>query len=368
MPTVYDFKTGYPPLELIPRERLSAITARIIELGRGWQYGGALQGKLPIREQVAHFLSDLSGIDVPPDQLMITNGALAGIDIACRSFTRPGDVVVVENPTFYYVVRLLAMSHVEVVGVPLTAEGIDLEALAKLADQYGERLKLVYSIPSFHNPTGINATNRAALALLAAERDFIVLEDATYQPLYYGAPPPPLLKTYDTSGHVVTTASVSKVLMPSLRFGWLWAQPDQVELFKQFKGDGAPSTFTAEIVADYIASGLFAEQVERARALYARKHDRMIAALDRHAPTWLDWSAPGGGYFIWATLPEPLTAAQVLPLAHDRGVDVFRGSDCYVNPPHDRDLRLCFAMLDDDLIEPGIVELCAALEAARANL
>ena len=368
MPIVYDFKTGYPPVDLIPRERLSAITARIIESGRGWQYGGDLQGKLPYRQQVARFLSDLYGVGVTPDQLLITPGALAGIDIACRAFTRPGDVVVVENPTFYYVVGLLKMSHIEVVGVPLTPDGIDLEALAALADQYGERLRLVYSIPSFHNPTGINATNRAALARLAAERDFVVLEDATYQPLYYGAPPPPLLKTYDTSGHVVTVASVSKVLMPSLRFGWLWAQPDQMQAFKQFKGDGAPSTFTAEIVADFIASGFFAEQVDQARALYARKHERMVAALDRYAPAWLDWSAPEGGYFIWATLPEPLTAAQLLPLAHERGVALFRGSDCYVNPPHDRSLRLCFAMIDDDLIEPGIVELCAALEAARANL
>ncbi len=368
MSIAYDFKTGYPPADLIPRERLSAITASIIESGRGWQYGGDLQGKLPIREQVAHFLSDLSGIAVPPDQLMITNGALAGIDIACRCFTRPGDVVVVEDPTFYYVVGLLKMSRVEVVGVPLASDGIDLAALEAIADQYGERLKLVYSIPSFHNPTGINATNRAALARLAAERDFVVLEDATYQPLYYGAPPPPLLKTYDVSGHVVTVASVSKVLMPSLRFGWLWAQPDQVQMFKHFKGDGAPSTFTAEIVADCIRSGMFAEQVERARALYARKYDLMVAALDRHAPSWLDWSAPGGGYFIWATLPEPLNAAQLLPLAHEQGVDLFRGSDCYVNPPHDRDLRLCFAMIDDALIEPGVVALCAGLEAAYASL
>lgn len=368
MSIAYDFKTGYPPLELIPREHLSAITARIIESGRGWQYGGELQGKLPIRQQVARFLTDLYGIDVLPDQLMITTGALAGIDIACRTFTRLGDVVVVEDPTFYYVVGLLKMSHIEVVGVPLTAEGIDLEALAKLADQYGERLKLVYSIPSFHNPTGINATNRAGLARLAAERDFIVLEDATYQPLYYGAPPPPLVKTHDASGHVVTVASVSKVLMPSLRFGWLWAQPEQVQMLKRFKGDGAPSTFTAEIVADSIASGMFAEQVDRARALYARKHDLIIAALDRHAPAWLDWSAPGGGYFIWATLPEPLTAAQVLPLAQARGVDVFRGSDCYVNPPHDRALRLCFAMLDDALIEPGIAALSEALTAAYTRI
>ena len=151
--------------------------------------------------------------------------------------------------------------------------------------------------------------------------------------------------------------------MPALRFGWIWAQAQQIQAFKQFKDD-AGSTLFAEIVAEMIRSGEFAEQVEYARALYGRKRDRVAAALDRYAPDWLDWSAPGGGFFIWATLPEGLTAAQIAPFAHEREVDFFAGRGCYVNPPDDRHLRLCFALLDDEALEEAVARLSDSLQAA----
>jgi DNA-binding transcriptional MocR family regulator len=365
MTILYDLKTGYPTASLVPRERLSVIVGEVLRSGRGWQYGGDLQGILPAREQIARFLSEASEVSVTPAELMITGGALNAIDIVCRALTQPGDVVLVEDPTFYFVTHILRMSQVEVVGVPLDAEGIDLKALQDLITRYGKRLRLLYAIPSFQNPTGITATheNRATLVELARQHNITVIEDSTYQLLYYDSPPPPYLKTYDNSGHILSVGSMSKLAMPALRTGWIWAQPEQIKAFKKFKDD-AGSTFTAEIVADFIRSGQFNEQVEYARNLYARKHDRMIAALDRCAPDWLDWSAPGGGFFVWATLPEPLTAAQIAPLAREREVDFFAGRDCYVTPPDDRHLRLCFALLDDDALEEGIARLSESLQAA----
>src|SRR3954451_15445248 len=172
---VYDLKTGYPDINLVPRERISEITAEVLRSGRGWQYGGDLQGTLATREPLARFISEVSGVSVTPDEIMITGGALTAIDILCRSLTQPGDVVVVEDPTFYFVAQVIRMSHVEVVSVPLTSEEIDLDALAALCDRYGERLKVVYAIPSFQNPTGITATNRAGLADLARQRNFTVI-------------------------------------------------------------------------------------------------------------------------------------------------------------------------------------------------
>ncbi|MCC6803713.1 MAG: PLP-dependent aminotransferase family protein [Anaerolineae bacterium] len=365
MTFLYDLKTGYPSMELVPRDRLSELTAQVLGSGRGWQYGGDLRGILAIREQIARFLTETSPASVTPDHLMMTAGAIAATDLVCRAVTKPGDVVVVEDPTFYYMVGILRMSHVEVVGVPLRAEGIDLDALKSLIDRYGERLKLVYAIPSFQNPTGITATNRAALAEMARRHNFHVLEDSTYQLLYYGDnPPPPYLKTYDDSGRVITVGTMSKLLMPSLRLGWVWAQPEQIQAFKEFKDD-AGSALVAEVVGDYMRSGEFAEQVERARRLYARKHDRIAASLDRYAPDWLEWSAPGGGFFIWATMPEPLTATKLLPFAQQREVSFFNGRDCYANAPHDRGLRLCFAKIeDDDDLEEAVARLCDALNAA----
>ena len=123
---VYDLKTGYPDINLVPRQRISEITAEIMRSGRGWQYGGDLQGTLATREPLARFISEASGVPVTPDEVMITGGALTAIDILCRALTQPGDVVVVEDPTFYFVAQVIRMSHVEVVSVPLTSDGIDL--------------------------------------------------------------------------------------------------------------------------------------------------------------------------------------------------------------------------------------------------
>jgi 2-aminoadipate transaminase len=362
----YNLKAGYPNGQLVPRERLSQITAEVLRSGRGWQYGGDLMGSFALREQMAQFLGAQSGTGITPNDLMITSGALTGIDILCRALTRPGDVIAVEDPTFFFVVQVLRMSHVEIVGVPLGDEGIDLDGLQALADKYGKRFRLVYAIPSFQNPTGITATdaNRAALAEMARKNDFYVIEDSTYQMLYYDAPPPPYLKTYDDSDHIITVGSMSKLIMPALRSGWIWAKAEQVKSFADWKDD-AGSALTSEMVADYIRLGEFADQVEHARNLYAHKHDHVVELLDRHAPDWLDWSAPGGGFFIWATLPDGLTASMVEPLARERGVSFMPGRDCYVQPPDDQHMRLCFAMLEDEALEQGIVRLCDALHEAE---
>jgi 2-aminoadipate transaminase len=368
MAILYDLKTGYPDINLVPRERLSEITAEVLRSGRGWQYGGDLQGTLRTREPQASFIAESSGVPVTPDDVMITSGALTAIDIICRALTNPGDLVVVEDPTFYFVAQVIRMSHVELASVPLTSEGIDLDALAALCDQYGERLKVVYAIPSFQNPSGITATNRAALAELARRRSFTVIEDSTYQLLYYDAPPPPYLKTYAERGEIVTVGSMSKLVMPALRHGWIWALPEQIARFKAFKDD-AGSTFTAEIVGDFIKSGELKGQVEHARNLYASRHARMVAVMDRYAPSWLDWAAPGGGFFIWATLPEGMTSAQVEALAAGRGVSYMPGRNCYIAPKDDRHLRLCFAMQEPDVLEAGVRTLSEVLnEAANGKI
>src|SRR5450432_1220387 len=122
MTILYDLKTGYPDMKLVPRQRLGEITAEVLRSGRGWQYGGDLLGIRVAREQIARWLSEVSRVSVTPDELMITGGALTAIDIVCHTFTQPGDVVVVEDPTFYFVTHVLRMSHTEVVGVPLGAD------------------------------------------------------------------------------------------------------------------------------------------------------------------------------------------------------------------------------------------------------
>lgn len=363
----YDLKTGYPSLETVPKQRLQEIASQIILSGEGLQYGGDLLGIYSAREQIAHLLTDLYTLSVQPNELMLTSGALAAIDVACRMLTRPGDVVIVEDPTFFFVVNLFRQCYVEVVGVPLTDDGIDLDALEHLANEYGDRLRFIYTIPSYQNPTGVcaSAANRAGLVELARRRHFHILEDSTYQPLYYAEPPPPPLKHYDAQGDIVlTVGSVSKVLMPALRVGWVWADNRHVAACRDYKMDAAASRLTNEIVAEYIRAGEMLPQIAAVRAFNQRKYQLMLDLCAEYLPEWLVWSKPEGGYFIWAELPENMTAAQVETIAHAHGVDFMRGSAAFVNPTTDRHLRLCFTYMEDDVLHDGVALLGQALSAA----
>ncbi|MDX2162656.1 MAG: PLP-dependent aminotransferase family protein [bacterium] len=360
---LYDFKTGYPNLELVPRQRLHDLAALILERGHSLQYAGDLAGTMRAREQIAALIAHLYDRPVNALEVMVTTGALHSIDVTCRALTMPGDVVLVESPTFYFGVNILQMSRVEVVGVPMRETGIDLDALEAACQTYAGRVKVVYTIPSFHNPTGITATveNRQGLVQLAQRYGFTILEDATYQPLSFGAPPPPIVRAFDDGDCTVTVASVSKLLMPALRVGWIYASPAKVKVLTGFKGDGGTSMFNTEIAASFIEAGDFPAQIAAARAFYARRHHLMIAALDRHAPEWLEWSAPDGGYFIWARLPDGKSAAALHRAAVEQGIDFFRGSASYADGQDDAHVRLCFAYEQEALIEPGIAALCALM-------
>ncbi len=358
----YDLNLGYPDLAVVPKELLADLTREIVCSNRGLQYGGDLRGVSFAREAVSRFLSDRTGDPVQPSELMITCGSLQGIDIACRSLTQPGDVVLVESPTFFFAINLLRMSHVELVGVPMRQDGIDLDRLQEVIERHSPRL--MYTIPSYQNPTGICATaeNRKQLVALAQKHHFVLLEDTAYQFLNFGAPPPPMLKHYDQgSGHVVTVGTFSKLVAPSLRQGWTWATPEQIDLFANYKDDASASTLTCELITEYLRRGGMDQQIAFLQDFYGRKCARMAKAMAEHFPDWVSWTIPDGGFFVWVTLPERLSAKELRTAALARGVDFMLGQGCFVEPVMDRYLRLCFAYIGGDEIEAGVAILGSCL-------
>lgn len=362
---VYDLKTGYPHMGVIQRGVLANITTKLFEVDAALQYAGTENGATQAREQVAYMLSGHTAQTVTADDIHMSSGAIHGLDVVSRYITEPGDIVLVENPTFYYVVNKLKLNHVQVMGVPMQHDGVDLDALEQVCQQHGERISMFYVIPSYHNPTGYtySAEKRQALIALAQKYDFTVVEDTIYQLVYFDQPPPPMIREFDTeSGHVISLGSFSKLVMPSIRTGWVWATPQQVQDLRAYYSS-ASSTFMAHLAGEMIANGDMEAQLDHARAFYGAKHDIMVDALRAHAPDWLDWVKPDGGYFIWCTLPGGIQAADVFEAASQRGVSFMPGRLAYVgDDAPDRTMRLCFAMQEDNVLTKGIEVLCAVLK------
>lgn len=365
---IYDFNTGYPDLRVVPHQHLSEIMQEAAFNPAAQQYTGDLFGLYAAREGVAHFLTEQNGSTVKPTELMITTGALGGIDVANRTLTQPGDVVLVEDPTFFFAIQILRMAHVEVVGIPMQADGVDLDALQATLEQYRGRVRLFYTIPAFQNPTGVclSAEKRKRLVELAREHNFVILEDVTYQALYFDAPPPPVIRQFDEGGeHVITVGSFSKLIMPSLRQGWLWANESQIKAFAGYKADAGTSGLTSHLVAEFIKSGVMDQQIAHVREVYARKRTRVDNALKRFMPDWVRWQTPGGGFFCWLTLPNDMASRQIRAAARQQGVDFMPGSSCFVDGTTDHYIRLCFTMLDEDTLEKGIEVLADCLKSMR---
>lgn len=353
----YDFRTGYPDLSIVPPSLIDEIATQTLHSVRGQQYIGDLQGGIATRIAVARFLSENCDAAVTEAEVMIITGALTGIDILCRTFTQPGDIVLVEDPTFFFAIQILKMSHVQPVGVPVLADGIDLDYLEMLLKKYAGRVRMLYAIPSYQNPTGtcLSLEKRLALIKLAQQYNFIIADDTTYQNLYFEQQPPPILKALDQdSGHNIAIGSFSKLLMPSLRQGWIWATAQQITMLKGFKADGGTSGLTSQMVMQYLQSGELNAQIKKVREFYGHKCRLVGDALAEYMPDAVQWLVPDGGFFIWVTLPETLQAHDLRRETLKHGVDFLPGSECSVDLSGEHTLRLCFSMLPEELLPQGI--------------
>jgi 2-aminoadipate transaminase len=360
----YNLSLGYPDLSVAPKELLAGIASELISSGKVLQYGGDKKGAESIREQVAIFLQNATGDSVDVADLLITNGALQAIDLVCRALLRPGDIIGVEAPTFHDALWLFRLNKADLVSIPLGREGIDLDALEALLKQHSSRFRLLYTIPSYQNPTGIcaSAARREKLIELASEHDFLILEDAAYHFLYFEKPPPPLIKSLSTDdAHIITIGSFSKIVAPSLRQGWIWARNDLIEYFSRFKSDGCTSLLTSLVLADYLQSDGAEARLKHLRNFYAAKRARVIDALQMHLSPWASWTNPGGGFFVWVTLSQDLSASKLRVVAQDQGVDFLPGQACFADPAEDLHFRLCFSHLPSDALEEAIAILGTCL-------
>lgn len=352
---------GQPSADLLPLALLESASARYFQSANPLDLNyGERQGDLRFREALAAFLNASPGCSATPESLMLSGGISQALDFLCGIFTKPGDTVFVEEPSYPYSFPIFRDHGLNLVPVPLDAGGMDLDAFERLLATH--RPKLVYTIPSFHNPTGrtLDQARRERLAALSRRHDFIILADEVYQLLHHGAPPAPSFGTLIEQGNVFSLGSFSKILAPGLRLGWIQAG---TELMRRLCAIGALisggnfNRFTSHLVTGLMERGELAAFVGQLRSSYAARADAMDTALRRHLDGIVSWEKPQGGYFFWLSLQDGANAADHEAAARAAGAGFLPGSFCTTAGGLKQCLRLSFAHYREPDIHEGIARL-----------
>jgi DNA-binding transcriptional MocR family regulator len=361
---------GMPDPTLFPASGLSAAAARVLEdpsrAAVALQYG-TIQGEPDLIAMLVDKLSHDEDLSISPSNLLITAGAAAAIGLAARALINEGDTVLVEAPSFTGVMNVLRHAGAELRSVPMGPDGLDVAGAEAVLDSLrvqGVRPRVLYTMPTFHNPTGLTMleAQRGALVSLARRYDLTIIEDDAYRDLYYdgGAGPlPSSLYSLDREGRVIRTGTFSKILAPGMRLGWAIAAPEVIRKMMMLKEEGGTNPFAQHTAVEYGKDGVLLSHIEALVEAYRAKRDAMLAALRQHFPLEAAWTRPAGGFFVWVTLPGSIDPAQLATLAREEGVDYLPGERCFAEtPPQPATyMRLSFSNLNLDDIEEAVKRL-----------
>jgi DNA-binding transcriptional MocR family regulator len=326
---------------------------------------GDPQGYLPLRQTIASRLRSHS-VAAEPENILITNGAVHGLDLSFRLLARGGGRIIVEEPTFKTALSLSRLHGVTPLGVPLTEDGMDVDVLRKRLGQKG--LRFLFIIPTFQNPSGITTSRerRECILSLCESRGLPVVEDAFEEEMsYFGSVVLPL-KSMDRNGSVLSLGTFSKVLFPGLRIGWIAADRRRIQklcAIRKLNDDGG-ATLVQAAVNELCLSGSYQKHLELMNKVYTRRMHAALEALSRHIPPEkAAWTRPRGGFLVWLTLaPTRLNEAALGSLLRAHGVDADPGSGSFARAPGRLHLRLSISAHTECVLEEGIRRLGRALE------
>ncbi|WP_338782224.1 PLP-dependent aminotransferase family protein [Streptomyces sp. DG1A-41] len=365
-PEVINFAGGLPAPELFDAEGIAAAYRAVLaeEPARALQYS-TTEGEPVLRAALAD-RSTARGLPTGPDDLLVTTGSQQALSLLATALLEPGDTVLVENPCYLAALQAFGLAGARVVAVPGDEHGVDPEALEELVVR--ERPKLLYTVPTFQNPTGrtLPAGRRAAVAAVAARRGLWIVEDDPYGELRYEGERVPWIASHPgAEDRTVLLGSFSKVMAPGLRLGWLRA-PGELRracaVAKQAADLHTP-TVNQLAAARYLADHDLDGHVTRVAGVYRERRDAMLAALPGALPEGSVWTRPEGGMFLWARLPEPYDTTALLPQVVRHDVAYVPGAPFYAGTPDRTTLRLCFVTQTPEEIEEGLRRLDKGLRA-----
>ena len=373
------FAPGYPDAALFPWDDLREIASELLSGRDGdtLQYGPT-RGYRPLLESIVG-IQEQRGIATTLDQVIITSGSQQGIDLIARVMVSPGDVVLVELPTFTGGIAAFKNMQARLVGVRQDADGLSLDHLDDVWRREraaGRPVKLLYVIPNFQNPTGLllGLDRRTQLLEWAERRDVLIVEDDPYGSLYFedvatAADTRPL-KADDSHGRVLYLSTFSKTLAPGFRVGWMVAPASLIDRFDTAKqsADLTSGILDQRVVHEAVVRGVVGRLAPRLRDLYRRKRDAMEQAIRERIGGHLAWASPRGGFFLWVTLPEGCRATDLLERALGHGVVFVVGCAFFVDGTGHDTIRLSFSAPSIERIQEGVTRLGAtfAEEDARS--
>jgi 2-aminoadipate transaminase len=371
------FAPGYPAEDAFAWEAFAEIARELLggDDGSVLQYG-ATCGYRPLREAIVGLMADRH-ITTTSARIIVTTGSQQGLDLLARVLFDPGDVVIVELPSYSGAISTFRSAGAELVGVRQDVDGLDLDQLDRTIARLradGRRVKALYVVPNFQNPTGLlmSLPKRRHLLEWASRHDLLIVEDDPYRDLYFPdvatAEETRPIAADDTSGRVIYLSSFSKTLAPGFRVAWLHtAEPvaAKIELAKQ-NADLFTGGLAQRVVYESCRRGVLASNLPKLRSHYQHKRDVMVASIQRHLDGAVTWMEPRGGFFLWARLTGALRTDALLECARERGVIFVAGSGFFVDGTGDQHLRLSFSAPPPDRIEQGVARLAAAVSDALA--
>lgn len=360
---VITLSVGLPAAEMLPLAVLRKVQADVLQdVGAPMLLHSPTEGLTHFREALCQLVI-ARGIQCSPAEVLVTSGSQQGLDLAARVFVAPGDEVVVEEPTFFGALQVFRRAQARLLSVPIDRDGMRTDVLEALLERH--RPKLIYTLPTFQNPSGtvMSLERRLHLLALAYRFQVPVLEDDPYYELRYEGESVPPLKALDEHGYVIYLSSFSKVLFPGLRIGWLAAPRPaarQLALVKQAV-DLHSSTAGQYLLERFLRDGHYARHVKAVRPEYARRRDIMHESLTAEAPSGVTWTKPQGGFYFWCRFPDGIRQSQLLGKAAELRVSYLPGDACVAGEPGANHFRLNFTFAPPDLIRDGVARLMEAL-------
>jgi DNA-binding transcriptional MocR family regulator len=372
-PGIISFAGGFPDSAMFDVDGIrEAVNAALTEEAGGALQYGATEGYQPLREQLVDFMATKGNLGVSASDLIVTTGSQQALDLLGKTLISPGDKVIVEGPTFLATIQCFRLYGAQLISAPVDEQGVNTDKLEQLIAEHTP--KFIYLIPTFGNPSGalLSLERRQRVLELAVKHNVLIVEDDPYGDLYFGEAPPPSLLALSSQvpgsrERLVHCGSLSKVLSPGLRVGWMVSPAEllaKATMCKQFS-DAHTSTFAQATAAQYLKAGRMPATLAKVRAVYAERAMTMGNALRRELGEAIEFVQPQGGLFVWARLSgqggKLADGSELAKRAIEKGVAFVPGAPFFASNPDHATLRLSFATVGVDKIEEGVARLGQAV-------